>query len=171
MLWRLGKSYAREETSSRRQDSSEKTSQGSSSPKARLLQNNPRASLPGFPKGSVSFRSSTEGLPSIFLAESSGIATVTDFKKENPVRRRLEIKAGGYTYILEHASHGAGQFLIQFQTKYSSKRNIRWARLNVQPLRRKSIPHLPWKINLTEPSLIKEKKLLFSYAIPCLGIG
>jgi len=39
----------------------------------------------------------------VFLAESSGIATVADSKKENPVRRRLEIKAGGYTYILEHA--------------------------------------------------------------------
>lgn len=36
---------------------------------------------------------------------------------------------------------------------------------------RKSIPHLPWKINLTEPTLIKEKKLLLSSVIPNLGIG
>lgn len=64
----------------------------------------------------------------------AGITTVTDFKRENPVRRRLEIKAGGYIYILEHASHGTGEFLIQFQTKYSSNRNISWARLNVAPV-------------------------------------
>lgn len=52
-------------------------------------------------------------------------------KEENPVRKRLEIKAGGYIYILEQASHGTRQFLIPFQTKYLSNRNIRWARLNV----------------------------------------
>lgn len=69
----------------------------------------------------------------IFLAESAGITTVADFKRENPVRRRLEIKAGGYIYILEHASHGTGEFLIQFQTKYSSNRN-RWVHLNVAPV-------------------------------------
>lgn len=133
MLRGLEKSYAREETS-QRQDSSEKTSQGSSTPRARLLQNNRHASLPGFPKGSVSSRSSTNGLPGTSswqspLGSQQWLISKRKILLEEAPRSKQEVTSISWN------RHPMGQENFKFSFRLNTRPNIRWACLNVAPVK------------------------------------
>lgn len=101
---------------------------------SQCLANRRSFQLPRFPKRSVTFRSSTKGLPATSSWQSPlGSQLRLMPKKENPVRRRLEIKAGGYTYILEHACPGDRRIFTSGSDKMSIRSTELLGYWNVTP--------------------------------------